>query len=563
MSSASEGSARARLPTIAPRADVAATFADIPDDVLAQAAVRVRTLPLLAIAMFLVALMLLSTVSGATSRAFHQWEIAGAGIAASLAFAALVHGDRLSRRSKVEAGLWFQAVVALGVALLEMPRFVGDAWTTAGVSGLCVWQLLFPALIPVRRWKLLLASTGTTMMLPGVSKVLTLLGVPIDEPAVWVTTIPVAVCGALGTFVGSIVYDLGRKVGQARLMGSYVLKDRIGLGGMGEVWRAEHRLLMRPAAVKLIRPELVLAAGEDLDAATARFEREARATAALKSPHTVELYDYGRSEDGTFFYVMELLEGLTFRELVERYGAQPPGRVIHLLGQACASLQEAHDRGLIHRDVKAANLLTCVLGTSPDFVKVLDFGLVKSRAGGASPASSRGSISISGLHDAPSDATVAGTIRGTPETMAPETVRGDTIDHRADIYALGCVGYWLLTGHKVFEGPTMATLFQHRSAPPMAPSERLGRPLPGDLEAVILSCLSKIPCDRPQSARALADALHACADANAWTAGDAERWWRHNEPPAGAAPFPTGGPVLAPTLSLSHTLVHPDQEPPP
>lgn len=552
MSSASD------LPEVQPRDDV--TLGGLPSDVLEQAARRVRYVPLLAAVVYLVALGLLTTVTTPTLIAFHQVEVCAAGLTACVAFAAFLRWGPLTSYQTVEAGLFFQAFVALSIAWLEMPRFVVTAYTTAGISGLCVWQLLFPALIPVRTWKLLIASTGTSLMLPAVSKTLATAGVPVDEVAVGVTTMPVAVCGLLGVVVGRIVYDLGRSVGEARLMGNYELVRRLRRGGMGEVWRAEHRLLARPAAVKLIRPELLARAGEKPAVSRARFEREARATATLKSPHTVELYDYGVGNDGSFFYVMELLDGLTLRELVEDTGPLPPGRVIHIVRQACASLQEAHARGLVHRDVKPANILVCLQGTSADFVKVLDFGLVKPMTGASTAGDSVSSISAPVLSGgsgesslgAPVDATLAGTLRGTPETMAPETILGQPVDHRADIYALGCIGYYLLTGKKVFSGNLMAVLWGHRAHLPVSPSDRVSREIPRDLEDVVLACLEKDPERRPQSARALAEALNGCEHAHSWTDSDAEAWWRDHRA--------SGPPVaLDETVSLSQLAPGPDK----
>jgi len=528
------------------------TGGGLPLDVLEQAAQRVRYLPLLAGVVFCVALGLLTTVTGKTIIAFHQLEVALGGLAICLLFSVFLRVAPLRPHQAVEAGLWFQAFVALAIAWLEMPRFVVQDYTTAGISGLCVWQLLFPALVPTRTIKLIIASTGTTLMLPAVSKTLVTLGVPVDQPAVWVTTMPVAVCGLLGVIVGGIVYDLGRSVGEARLMGNYELVRRLRRGGMGEVWRAEHRLLARPAAVKLIRPELLAREGERPEVSRARFEREARAQAALKSPHTVELYDYGVGSDGSFFIVMELLDGLTLRELVDESGPLPPGRVIFLVRQACASLQEAHQRGLVHRDVKPANILACVQGTSADFVKVLDFGLVKPSMSSSESSTTISNPVLSGdeISRSAIDATMAGTLRGTPETMAPETILGKPIDHRADIYALGCIAYGLVTGKKVFSGNLMAVLWGHRAQLPLSPSDRLGSPVPGDLEEVILKCLEKDPDRRYQSARAFADALDQCADAGSWTNADADAWWREHVG-EDATQTMTASVALDPTVSLS------------
>ncbi len=289
-------------------------------------------------------------------------------------------------------------------------------------------------------------------------------------------------------------------------MGSYRLEELLGRGGMGEVWKASHRLLARPAAVKLIRID----PGADSRELLRRFEREARATAALRSPHTVDVYDYGTTEDGTFYYVMELLEGYDLETLVNRFGRLPPGRAVYLLEQACHSLAEAHEGGLIHRDVKPANIYVCRYGIDADFVKLLDFGLVKNPV-----ADARGSVTMTGV------------IAGTPGYMSPEMGLGSPdVDWRTDIYALGCVAYWLVTGRRVFEeGPPMQVLMDHVQKTPVPPSQRVEGGLPAELDRVILACLEKDPNNRPQTARELAERLRAVSLDERWTEETARRWW--------------------------------------
>src|SRR4051812_18010581 len=239
----------------------------------------------------------------------------------------------------------------------------------------------------------------------------------------------------LATITSRVTYGLRKQVAEANELGQYILEEKIGGGGMGEVWRARHRLLIRPAAIKLIRPQM----SGDAELLLRRFEREARATAALKSPHTVQLYDFGATEDGRLYYVMELLDGLDLDTLVRQYGPVPAERVVHILHQVCASLQDAHLNGLVHRDIKPANVVVSRAGTTFDFAKVLDFGLVK----------------LDTERKAEDDVklTNEGSAGGTPAFMAPEVVLGAAgTDHRVDLYALGCVGYWLLTGKLVFAG---------------------------------------------------------------------------------------------------------------
>jgi serine/threonine-protein kinase len=285
-------------------------------------------------------------------------------------------------------------------------------------------------------------------------------------------------------------------VGRARELGSYRLGELLGRGGMGEVYLATHRMLARPAAIKLISPEAL--AGEDASKAqlaTARFRREADAAARLKSPHTVQLYDFGVTDEGRLYLVMELLEGVDLDTLVRREGPLPAARVVHILRQVCESLEEAHDAGLVHRDIKPANIHLGRVGREPDFVKVLDFGLVKS---------------IEGATGDDPLATIAGMTLGTPAYMAPEMVQADTVDGRADLYSLGCVAYFLLTGQLVFQGDTaIQTMFMHLQQPPVPPSQRTGNPVPPALEEIILACLAKEPADRPQNAAAVSSRLAA------------------------------------------------------
>jgi serine/threonine-protein kinase len=323
----------------------------------------------------------------------------------------------------------------------------------------------------------------------------------------------------LATIVSRVLYGLRRQVAEASELGQYLLEERIGGGGMGEVWRARHRLLIRPAAIKLIRQRALGAMSGDPELLVRRFEREARATAALTSPHTVQLYDFGVTDDGRLYYVMELLDGLDLDTLVRQHGPLPPERVVHLLRQVCSALADAHANGLVHRDIKPANVVVSRAGTTFDFVKVLDFGLVKldSPRGGDKDA-----IKLS-ADDSWS---------GTPGYMAPEVVLGtaDT-DHRVDLYALGCVTYWLLTGKMVFEGENaMQVMVQHVQAEPKRPSQRVDLPIPGALEMLIMECLEKDPARRPATAEVASERLGAVPLTSAWTADRAEQWWGMHRP---------------------------------
>ena len=296
-------------------------------------------------------------------------------------------------------------------------------------------------------------------------------------------------------------------------VGSYNLIERIGAGGMGEVWLARHQLLARPAAVKIVH-EAALGVAESPSAARQRFAREAHVTAELQSPHTVQLYDFGITDGGSFYYVMERLRGIDLQRMVERHGPLPAERVVFLLKQACLSLSEAHSLGLVHRDIKPGNLFVCTLGRQFDFLKVLDFGVVSRRGRGA-----------------PAPITAAGLVLGTPAYLAPELMTQGAFDGRVDIYSLGCVAYWLLTGRPPFEGAdAMSVLMQHSNATPLAPSELSEKPVPQDLDALVVECLSKDPADRPLDAERLAGRLDKLSVAGWWTQQKARAWWALHEP---------------------------------
>jgi serine/threonine-protein kinase len=322
-----------------------------------------------------------------------------------------------------------------------------------------------------------------------------------------------ALAVAVATLTSRVIYGLSQRVRLATELGQYTLEEKIGEGGMGVVYRARHALLRRPTALKLLPREL---AGER---SIQRFEREVQLTSALTHPNTIAIYDYGRSPDGLFYYVMEYLDGITLEELVTHDGPQPCARVVHLLKQVCGALQEAHEVRLIHRDVKPANIVLCVRGGLADYVKVLDFGLVKHA-----------------VQSAP-ELSTARAVVGTPKYLAPEALTNpDGVEARADLYAVGGVGYELLTGAAVFDGATVVEVcakILHEL--PVSPSERRGAPIPPALEALILSCLAKDPNARPSSAAEIVVALEALVDVEPWSALDAKRWWNERAPTVFAA----------------------------
>jgi serine/threonine-protein kinase len=305
---------------------------------------------------------------------------------------------------------------------------------------------------------------------------------------------------AVASAASGVIYGLRREVRHARRLGQYTLEEKLGEGGMGVVYRARHALLRRPTAVKLLKGERL---GE---ASLRRFEREVQLTASLSHPNTVSIYDFGHTPEGTFYYAMEYLEGLSLEQLVAHDDAQPPGRVVHILRQVLAALAEAHGVGLVHRDVKPANVILCERGGLSDVAKVVDFGLVKHL-------------------DAADSLSHEGLLIGTPHYLAPETIRSQGGDARADLYSVGAVAYFLLTGEPVFEGRTLVEICGHHlHSAPVLPSQRLGRPVPPDLERWVLSCLEKDPARRPRTAEAAAEALDRCATEK-WTRAQARSWW--------------------------------------
>jgi serine/threonine-protein kinase len=307
------------------------------------------------------------------------------------------------------------------------------------------------------------------------------------------------------TVISQVIYGLRVEVRKARRLGQYVLERKLGEGGMGEVYQAQHGMMRRSTALKLLRPDRV--GQRQLQ----RFEREVQLTARLTHPNTITIFDYGRSSDGVFYYAMELLDGANLQRVVQVGGPQAPGRVARILTMACGALAEAHGLGLIHRDIKPANIVLCSQGGEPDVVKLLDFGLVKE-------LEVEKSVEL----------TAENSVLGTPQYMAPECLLAPgSVDGRTDIYALGAVAYFLLAGEEVFTGRSVLEVCsQHLHQRPRSLSER-GIAVPAELEALVLACLEKDPALRPQSAVELRRRLEACS-VEPWGAEQAQTWWREH-----------------------------------
>jgi serine/threonine-protein kinase len=389
--------------------------------------------------------------------------------------------------------------------------------------------LLYGIFIP-NTWRRCAAVVGTAAAIPPLISIAT--GLSADSTrghgpgAFWLSlAVWLAPAAAFAIYGSHRIEVLRQEASEARKLGQYVLKQRLGSGGMGEVYLAQHVLLRRPCAVKLIRPDRTTDASSLL-----RFEREVQATARLTHPNTVQIFDYGHAEDGTFYYAMEYLPGLNLEKLVKRHGPLAPERAVHVLRQVCAALREAHAAGLIHRDIKPSNIITCERGGSYDVAKLLDFGLVRSHTEGSGA----------------DNLTQEGAVAGTPAYMSPEQADGKKdLDSRSDIYSLGAVAYYLLTARPPFVRPTpLQTFIAHLCDAP-APLDQLRADVPADLQAVVLRCLEKDPDRRFADARSLDKALAACCVAGLWTEERAADWWH------GQTPAASGASSLAETTTMA------------
>ena len=421
----------------------------------------------------------------------------------------------------LRVGLVYMVLTCLAIALVMHVGLPTSEPLTPLISWIGVVLLMFAAIVPVAPRDMALASFVGAATGPLAMMVTRVHGLsPLDglKTGMLMHYSDFLLAGA-AVVISRVVTRLGQQVSKAREMGSYQLGDLIKRGGMGEVYKATHRMLARPAAIKLIRAEMIGSENEESEVAVKRFRREAEAAANLRSSHTVELFDFGLTEDNTLYFVMELLDGMDLETLVREHGPLPARRVIHILRQACESLEEAHAQGLVHRDIKPANLHLGKVGVRHDFVKVLDFGLVKS------------------VHKEDSQvslATAVGRTPGTPSYMAPEMALGEGVDARSDIYALGCVAYFLLTGKLVFDAETTFQMIaKHMRNQPVPPSLRGNVEIVAPLEELVLRCLSKRPEDRPQSANELSESL-AGIGLPEWTQAEARAWWTENQPDAAA-----------------------------
>ena len=496
--------------------------ATLPADLIRQSASRLRVLALIYALGFFVAGFVLPLVvhesrTHLASSPLH-WIPAMIAIAVALAVAILIQTNRIPLSAIAVTGLVLEVVGSYGIVAAELanptrittPGFIGFSWVA-------VWTLLFTMVVPTRPRRAAIAALVSVSSVPVGMAVLTATGVPTaasrSSPIEFFFSHVFAylLVVVMAYVVARVVYGLGTEIRRARELGSYRLVEPLGQGGMGEVWRGEHRLLARPAAIKLIRTALKSCDSSGGTEAMRRFEREAQVTAQLRSPHTVDLFDFGVAEDGSLYYVMELLDGLDAEALVQRFGPLPAERVVYIWRQICHSLSEADSRGLVHRDIKPANIFLCRYGEEYDFVKVLDFGIVKAAN---ETVATRMPITLDQM------------VRGTPAYIAPEQALNGEVDIRTDIYATGCVAYWLLTGQTVFTAESPIALVMHHVRTPAAPpSTRSELPIPAGLDEVVLSCLAKDVADRPPTAKELSRRLGALNLASLWTEERAHEWW--------------------------------------
>jgi serine/threonine-protein kinase len=498
----------------------------LPHDLVADQVRRLVLFSVLGMALWSTGLVM-DQVAMLTVPAAHESEgwkhlvVEVMGIIISAVMFVYVRYARQSPQTKTDVSLGFLILNAALIAAM-------NTWLTPPplttqmiqVSWIPILLLVYSMVAPASPGKMLGAALIAASLDPLGVWLAHLRGVTVPSPVQTLVLFwPNYVCAGLAIIPSRFLRHVGRKLRKAREMGSYELVTLLGHGGMGEVWEAQHRLLARRAAVKLVRPD-VLGAGNDAEARLLlkRFEREAQATAALSSPHTIGVFDFGTTDEGIFYYVMELLMGRDLESLVREFGPVPAPRAGYLLRQVCHSLADAHARGLVHRDIKPANIYVCRMGLEYDFVKVLDFGLVK--------VSSQPSETMQSLVTADQRTT------GTPAYMAPEIILGETtVDRRADVYALGCVAYFLLTGQLVFEADTpMKMLLQHVQAEPIPPSQRTELPIPPELDELVLACLQKDPDKRPQNAEVVFKMACGCKTCDRWNSDLAQTWWEKHLP---------------------------------
>ncbi len=493
------------------RREAAAPF-ELPDDVIRASRRRVRVAAMMgaiAYAVFL-SLEMSGVVEGSSLE--HRIDVVHDVVGMSLCVLLLlvasanVLADRTVLATALVTEVLLCSLISVCVswaAFIRTAHVPGHHWAVTVI-------ILFALLVPVNPRTALLASLLCALTMPAGLLALDLSD-RIDARAgdYWASSVAALIGFAIATVAARTVYRAGRQIAAAREVGGYELLEPIGRGGGGEVWKGRHLLLTRAAAVKLILPERLKGSEEQLDTTLARFTHEAQVTSELRSPHTVALYDFGSTAENSLYYVMELLDGMNLFDFVHQFGAIEPRRAVSWLRQACHSLGEAHSRGLVHRDIKPSNLFLCRFGRDVDYIKVLDFGLSK-------PAVANAELNL----------TSPGILVGTPGYMAPEQIFGLPIGPATDLYALGCVAYWLLSAKAPFEVATLGEMLSlHAQAPPPLLSTKATQTMPPRLEELVMRCLAKDPAERPRHADELNARLAESIDGEPWSDADAHAWW--------------------------------------
>ena len=510
----------------------------LPDEVVRESRRRVRLAALLGSLAYAILLALETSGAVPASALEHLIDVTH-DITAVLLCALLFLVStlpRLSDRTVLRIALVFEVLLCTLISIavpwaasIRTGHLPGHTWAVSVM-------ILFSLLVPARPWTSFVASSLCAASMPAGILVLDLTGRIKAAPGdYWSLAISGLISLGIATTAARAIYQAGRQFAAAQAVNGYELTETIGRGGAGEVWKARHLLLSRAAAGKLILPEALTGPRERLETALARFTHEAQVISDLRSPHTVQLYDFGSTATGSLYFVMELLDGMNLQHFVYQFGAVEPRRAVRWLRQACHSLGEAHARGLVHRDIKPNNLFVCRYGRELDHLKVLDFGISK-------PVAST-DLNL----------TAPGTTLGTPGYMAPEQIYGLPVTPATDLYALGCVAYWLLAGATPFESASVGEMIRmHAQAPPPPLSSRARQPIPAPLEELVMRCLAKDPADRPETADRL-DAELASVDSVPWTAADARAWWAEHltekAPDSDATLALTGSPAPDPQLA--------------
>lgn len=484
-----------------------------PSDVLHESRRRIRVAALLGASAY--AVFLLSLGSGVLSEAPLGRKLGlvhdVVGVLLCMTLFLFTRWPRVTDRQVLGLALGFQFLLSMLISTTTVWATHLNTGHVPALTWVVPILILFALLVPAPPRQAAIVSFACALTMPVGIAVLAATGrVTASVPDYVSSSLAAAVGLGLAIVASRTIHVVRHQVAAARRMGGYELVRPLDAGGMGEVWEARHLMLARPAAVKLILAERLQAPAEAREAVIRRFTREAQVTASLRSPYTVQLFDFGASDDGVLYYAMELLEGMNLEAFVYKHGPVEPRRAVHWLRQVCHSLGEAHANGLTHRDLKPANLLVCHYGREHDFLKVLDFGLAR-------PATRE--------DDAP--LTREGAWLGTPGWMAPEQIFAGEVGPGADLYALGCIAYWLLSGSRPFESAERSELLrQHAQVTPPSLIERAPQSIPPELDTAVMACLAKDPAGRPRDADALSALLAASTPGEPWSSADAEAWWK-------------------------------------